>query len=131
MSTGGLKLLGHQLRYTNAQGRTIFSDPLSLTKPSRSPFKTHVVEALAAANQRMHMRRGTSDRPDVLVMSSATTNSRDRLRPGEWWVADEEPEIYPARRDRPDRLMPKASPRRIALAVLLAIAAGVGGALLL
>ena len=130
MSTGGLKLLGHQLRYTNAQGRTIFSDPLPLTKPSRFSFKTHVAVS-GGKPVRIHMRRGTSDRPDVMVMSSATTNSRDRLRPGEWWVADEEPEIYPARRDRPDRLMPKASPRRIALAVLLVIAAGVGGALLL
>jgi len=63
-------------------------------------------------------------------MSSATTNPRPRSRATEWWVADEEPEIYSARRDGLEGMIPKASPGRVAVVLLLAIAAGVGGALL-
>jgi hypothetical protein len=62
-------------------------------------------------------------------MSSATTNSRQRSRATEWWVADEEPEIYPARREGLDSMIAKALPGAVVL--LLAIAAGLGGALLL
>jgi len=64
-------------------------------------------------------------------MSPATTNPRHRSRATEWWGADEEPEIYPARRDGLDSMIPKALPGRVAVVLLLAIAAGLGGALLL
>ena len=44
--------------------------------------------------------------------------------------ADEEPEIYSARRDGLESMIPEASPGRVAVVLLVAIAAGVGGALL-
>jgi len=63
-------------------------------------------------------------------MNSAMTNRRDRVRAGEWWVADEEPEIYPAERVRPNRTMLKSTLRRVMVVIGLIIAAGFGGALL-
>ena len=78
-------------------------------------------------------RKATSFRsftPGGQAMSSATTKARPRSRATEWWVADEEPEIYSARRDGLESMIPKASPGRVAVVLLLAIAAGVGGALL-
>jgi hypothetical protein len=71
-----------------------------------------------------------SFRPAGQAMSSATTKARPRSRATEWWVADEEPEIYSARGDGLDSMIPRASPGRVAVVLLLAIAAGVGGALL-
>jgi hypothetical protein len=63
-------------------------------------------------------------------MNPATTNSRHRSRASEWWVADEEPEVYPARREGLDGIMPKALRGRVMVVLLLAMAAGLGGALL-
>lgn len=62
-------------------------------------------------------------------MNSVITKHQDRVRSGEWWVADEEPEIYPAQRVRANRIMPKSIMRRVIVIVGLAIAAGLGGAL--
>ncbi|MCI0429754.1 MAG: hypothetical protein L0210_04315 [Rhodospirillales bacterium] len=55
--------------------------------------------------------------------------TRDHPRSGEWWVADEEPEIYPARRASPNRIVPRSALRRVAVFVGLAVAAGLGTAL--
>ena len=64
-----------------------------------------------------------------MAVNSAMRKARDRSRSGEWWVADEEPEILPAERARPNRVMVRSALRRAAVVLGLAVAAGLGGAL--
>ena len=66
----------------------------------------------------------------AVAMTSATTKRQDRADPGDWWVADEEPEIYPAERIMPTRIMLKSALRQVMVAIGLGVAVGVGGILI-
>ncbi len=73
---------------------------------------------------------GRNNRPrQAVAMNSAMTKRQDRAGSGDWWVADEEPEIYPAERVRPNRIMLKSTLQRVMVAIGLGVAVGVSGIL--